>query len=57
MATTEQLIRGYMAIDAEFCETATELAESTADHFGAWHWLDDETHVVWELALEYIPGD
>lgn len=30
----------------------TALAESTAHHFGRDEWLDDDTHIVWDLAIE-----
>lgn len=30
----------------------TQLAEAAADAFEAWEWLDDETHEVWDLAIE-----
>jgi biotin carboxylase len=30
----------------------TRLAENAAWHFDCDHWLDDETHLVWDLAIE-----
>jgi len=38
-------------------ETATELAELTAWHFASEEWIDDETHPVWEIALEFFYGE
>jgi hypothetical protein len=32
--------------------TATTLAESAANTLGHDEWLDDETHWIWDLALE-----
>ena len=55
--TLEQNIRGYMLAEAAFCDNATELAENAAHHFDRDDWLDDETHVVWDLAIEFIPGE
>jgi len=34
--------------------TATELAENAAWEFDKDYWLDDETHWVWDLALEHF---
>jgi hypothetical protein len=31
---------------------STHLAEACAHHFGADHWLDHDTHEVWELAVD-----
>jgi hypothetical protein len=30
----------------------TSLAEACAHHFDAHHWLDDDTHEVWDLAID-----
>ena len=32
--------------------TATTLAESAANTLGHDEWLDDETHWIWDLAIE-----
>ena len=39
------------------CETATELAEAIANKLGHPEWLDDDTHVVWDVAACWISGD
>lgn len=40
-------------VDSETCEiNATQLAEDTAWALGHAEWLDDETHVVWDIAVE-----
>jgi len=48
-------VRQFMIQDAPTCEHATELAESTAAHFGIDYVggpLDDETHWIWEIAMQ-----
>lgn len=35
---------------------ATLLAESAAEHFNHREWLDDETHFVWDAAVEVAEG-
>ena len=35
---------------------STLLAESAAEHFNHHEWLDDETHFVWEAAVEAAEG-
>lgn len=37
---------------AELPETATHLAEAAAIEIGHDYWLDDETHWIWEMALQ-----
>ena len=32
----------------------TRLAEGTADHFNHDEWLDDESHWVWDLAVDAV---
>ncbi len=34
------------------CVGTTKLAEACADEFEHWEWLDDETHWIWEVAVE-----
>jgi hypothetical protein len=53
-------IKAHMLANAEHHDNATSLAEDaahyadTVDHDA---WLDDETHWVWELALEVIHAE
>ena len=30
----------------------TALAEAAADHFGRLEWLDEETHWIWDVAID-----
>ena len=47
-----------MQANASDYETATELAEAAAANFKlAGDPLDDETHWIWDLALDALPGD
>lgn len=52
-------VRAYMLRHRDEHDNATSLAEDAAhnalddDHD---EWLDDETHWVWDLAIEVIPG-
>lgn len=55
---TESQVASYAEREVENCVdnhtnevNATQLAENIAHHFGCDHWLDDETHFVWEIAL------
>jgi hypothetical protein len=57
--TTGELILTWMEKNvAEYADpqtgeiNSTHLAEACAHHFDADHWLDDETHEVWELAID-----
>jgi len=44
---------GYITRDMYTGEiNATEMAEMTAYDLGHSEWLDDETHVVWDAALD-----
>lgn len=51
-------VSGYMSLVA--CQfrgaggevNSTQLAEAAAAYFGHSEWLDEETHWVWDLALE-----
>ena len=53
-------VKTYMLNMAHHHDNATSLAEDaahnadTVDHDA---WLNDETHWIWELALEVIPGE
>jgi len=33
--------------------SATQIAEDTANHLNHAEWLENETHWIWELAIEY----
>lgn len=55
MNTLENSIRMYMRVEAGAVDNATNLAENTAWTMGHDEWLDDETHPVWEVALEFFP--
>lgn len=50
-------IRRLMALNAPNYDTATALAEATAAEFDSYHWLDNPSCDIWDLALEYVPGD
>lgn len=50
----KQQVRNFMADEAASYETATELAEAAAYEANHIDWLHDETHWVWEIALDYI---
>lgn len=58
--TIKATVLRWMRNNAEHHDNATSLAEDAAhnalpvDHDA---WLNDETHWVWELAIEVIPGD
>ncbi len=55
MMTLEKSIRAHMLLEAPYVDNATNLAEATADVMDHMEWLDDETHVIWDLALEFFP--
>lgn len=57
MNTLENSIRMHMRVEAPFTNNATNLAENTADVMEHMEWLDDETHVVWDVATEFFPID
>lgn len=48
-------VLAYMRVNADDCETATNLAEWAADEFDHHEWCDDPDHWVWELALNAKP--
>ena len=60
METTENKIRKWMKENVEYCLDSngdvnmTLLAESCANALGGANWLDDEIHVVWEIASEHF---
>ena len=41
---------------ATYNGNATALAEDAADRLGSLEWLDDETHVIWDCAVEVELG-
>jgi len=55
----EKRIRRYMNENWKYCiningdVNMTTLAEDCANTIGEDSWLDDETHIVWEIATEY----
>lgn len=53
MATEAQVLLALPFNDSE--RNATHLAENAAQEFDADAWLDDETHWVWEFALDFWP--
>ena len=55
----EDNIKEYMLAHYEACRekmtgeiSATQLAEDTAEYFDAFDWLDDHTHIVWDVAVD-----
>ncbi len=50
-------IRQRMENTADDFETPTALAEDVAAAFCVDEWLDDETHPIWDWALEIKPFD
>jgi hypothetical protein len=45
-------------VDLDTAEVSpTELAEAVAAELDKWEWLDDETHPLWELAVEVASRD
>ena len=55
MELTKKNVRKWMRSNAEEYGTSTELAEAAAEEFDANHIggpLDDDTHWIWELALD-----
>jgi len=55
MATEAQELLALPFNDSE--RNATHLAENAAVEFDHDEWLDDETHWVWEFALDFWPED
>ncbi len=55
MNTLENNIRMHMRVEAPHVTNATNLAENTAYTMGHDEWLDDDTHVIWEIATEFFP--
>ena len=51
---TKQQVKNFMANEANSYETATELAEAAAYEADRPDWISDETHWIWEVALDYI---
>ena len=55
-------IRSWMASNVSDCIDSngdvnmTLLAESCAHSIGSDSWLDDESHIVWEVATEFFSG-
>ena len=53
-------VRQWMLLNAKHHDNATSLAEDAAhnalenDHD---EWLDDESHWIWDIAIEIIPGE
>lgn len=45
-------IVSFMQVEVNNVASATELAENTAYGFDHPEWLDDETHIVWDLAVD-----
>ncbi len=43
-------IQAFMLAERAEVESATMLAENAAHAFDHDEWLDDETHIVWDLA-------
>ena len=41
----------------EDCDNATELAEAVALTMDHAEWLDEESHPLWEMVLDYYPND
>jgi hypothetical protein len=55
--TNMRSVKIWMQANASDCETATQLAEAAAANFKfASDPLDDETHWIWDLALDALPG-
>ncbi len=58
----EEKIRKYMnenwrdCIDSNGDLIMTLLVEACAHSFNHDEWLDDETHIVWDIATEYFLG-
>jgi hypothetical protein len=51
-------VRAWMQANSSDYETATQLAEAAAANFKfAGDPLDDETHWIWDLALDALRGD
>ena len=53
-------VKAYMLTNARHHDNATSLAEDAAhnaDDIDHDVWLNDESHWVWELALEFRPGE
>lgn len=55
MMTLEHSIRAHMLVERQFVNNATNLAEAAADAMGRHEFLDDETHIIWDIALEFFP--
>jgi hypothetical protein len=56
--TNMRSVRAWMQASSGDYETATQLAEAAAANFKfAGDPLDDETHWIWGLALDALPGD
>ncbi|MNY65361.1 hypothetical protein D3C86_2026230 [compost metagenome] len=51
----ETSVRRWMALNHAEYETATDLTEAAASEFDTCNWLDDETHPIWDWALEFVP--
>lgn len=51
----ERMIRAKMVFESVKVDNATTLAENVANDLDHPEWLDDETHVVWEIATEFFP--
>ena len=59
MDSRPERIKAYMLTCYEFSRDkqtgeidCTLLAEDAADYFDSLDWLDDETHVVWDIAFD-----
>ena len=51
---TLKQVKNFMESEAANFETATELAEAAAYEADRLDWIADETHWIWEVALDYI---
>lgn len=48
-------IRDWMRLNAQDYDNPTALAEACAHEFNHDEWLDDDTHEIWDHALEFKP--
>jgi len=55
-AQTASDIRHWFASHADEYANETEAAEACSNALGRDEWLDDECHILWEIALDYFPA-
>ena len=55
MMSLEASIRAHMLLEYPHVDNATNLAEAAADAMDRHDLLDDDTSVIWDIALEFFP--